>query len=147
MARKNLLAGLTDSKLTAVNTETPGLRNPPSLSYSRQGALGAVTRSIDDLAAKAEGAKALEAKLTAGQVIIELDPSLIDRSFIADRMDDGGESTAELRRAIESRGQESPHPRPPPPHNARPLPGGVRPSAAARGGRSPQACPRRRSSS
>ena len=108
MARKNLLAGLTDMKLTAVNNETPGLRNPPSLSYSRQGALGAVTRSIDDLAAKAEGAKALEAKLTAGQVIIELDPSLIDRSFIADRMDDGGESTAELRRAIESRGQESP---------------------------------------
>ena len=108
MARKNLLAGLTDIKLTAVNNEAPGLRNPPSLSYSRQGALGAVTRSIDDLAAKAEGAKALEAKLTAGQVIIELDPSLIDRSFIADRMDDSGESTAELRRAIESRGQESP---------------------------------------
>ncbi len=108
MARKNLLVGLTDSKLTAVNNETSGLRIPPSPSYSRQGALGAVTRSIDDLAAKAEGAKALEAKLTAGQVIIELDPSLIDRSFIADRMDDDGESTTELRCAIESRGQESP---------------------------------------
>jgi ParB family chromosome partitioning protein len=108
MARKNLLAGLTDTKLTAVNNDTAGLRNPPSLSYSRQGALGAVTRSIDDLAAKAEGAKALEAKLTAGQVIIELDPSLVDCSFITDRMEDGGESTAELRRAIESRGQESP---------------------------------------
>jgi ParB family transcriptional regulator, chromosome partitioning protein len=64
MARKNLLAGLTGIKLTAVNSDAPGptpTNRFSALPYAGRGALGAVTRSIDDLAARANSAKEREA--------------------------------------------------------------------------------------
>lgn len=111
MARKNLLASLTAPKLTAVNSE-PSMSvtasRSPTLPYAGMGALGAVTRSIDDLAARANAAKTLEAKLTSGQVIVELDPELIDASFVADRMSDDDEDYRALRQSIAQQGQDSP---------------------------------------
>lgn len=108
MARKNLLTSLTDKKLPAVNSEAEAMPKPPSLAFSGRGAFGAVTRTIDDLAARADAARALEARLTAGEVIIELDPGLIDRSFIADRMEPEDESYRALRESIAAKGQDSP---------------------------------------
>jgi ParB family chromosome partitioning protein len=67
-----------------------------------------LTRSIGDLAEKANTAKELEAKLTAGQVIVELDATLIDPSFITDRMAQNDEAYAMLRTAIAAEGQNSP---------------------------------------
>lgn len=110
MARKNLLAGLTEPKLTAVNSEAPrapGNRGP-GLPFAGRGAVGAVTRSIDDLANKANAAKELEARLTSGQVIVELDPACIDASFIADRMAQDDEEYRALRDSIAQGGQDSP---------------------------------------
>lgn len=109
MARKNLLAGLTEPKLTVVNSDAP---HPPARSpaqaFVSRGAVGAVTRSIEDLAAKANAAKELEARLTSGQVIVELDPAAVDASFVADRMaQDDGEYQA-LRDSIAASGQDSP---------------------------------------
>ncbi|MFZ6765248.1 plasmid partitioning protein RepB [Pseudoroseomonas sp. WGS1072] len=105
MARKNLLAGLTEPKLTAVNSAaTP----PAALPFAGRGAVGAVTRSIDDLASKANAAKELEARLTSGQVIVELDPSTIEASFIADRMAQDDEEYHALRDSIAQSGQDSP---------------------------------------
>lgn len=110
MARKNLLAGLTESKLTAVNSEEPSA--PPaarsSLGFTGRGALGAVTRSIDDLAARANAAKDLETRLTAGQVIVDLDPALIDASFVTDRMSQDDVEYRTLRDSIAQSGQDSP---------------------------------------
>ena len=106
MARKNLLASLTLPKLTAVNSE-PAPRAAP-LPFTSRGAVGAVTRSIDDLASKANAAKALEARLVSGQVVVELDPSSIDSSFIADRMAQDDEDYRLLRDSIAQAGQGSP---------------------------------------
>ena len=111
MARKNLLAGLTGTKLTAVNSDAPvsaPTARPSTPAYAGMGALGAVTRSIDDLAARANAAKELEARLTSGQVIVELDPDLIDVSFMADRMSHDDEEYQALRNSIAQRGQDSP---------------------------------------
>ncbi|WP_202397207.1 plasmid partitioning protein RepB [Teichococcus coralli] len=110
MARKNLLTGLTEPKLTAVNSEAP--RPPanrgPGLPFAGRGAVGAVTRSIDDLANKANAAKELEARLIAGQVIVELDTASIDASFIADRMAQDDEAYHALRDSIAQGVQDSP---------------------------------------
>jgi ParB family chromosome partitioning protein len=67
-----------------------------------------VTRSIDALAAKADAAKAIEAKLTAGETVIELDPDLIEDSFVSDRLVQLDAKFEELVEAIRARGQDSP---------------------------------------
>lgn len=106
MARKNLLAGLTAEKLTAVNSPDSSAARPPAL--VGRGALGAVTRGIDDLRARAQAADRLEERLTAGQVVVELDASLIDPSFIQDRMEHDEEAHRTLLAAIADQGQISP---------------------------------------
>jgi ParB family transcriptional regulator, chromosome partitioning protein len=109
MARKNLLAGLTGAKLTAVNPEsTAPAARPPGLSFAGRGAVGAVTRSIEDLAAKAHAAKELEARLTSGQVIVALDPAEVDASFMADRMAQDDAEFQALKDSIAQSGQDSP---------------------------------------
>lgn len=47
----------------------------------------------------------LKALVKGGQTVVELDPNLIDESFIRDRMEDGTESIADLARQIEGQGQ------------------------------------------
>jgi len=113
MSRKNLLSSLTDRKLTAVNNapeaapSTPPLT--PAMERSRsRGAFGAITRSIDELAERAQAAKEYEAKLLEGATVVELDPGKIDGSFIADRIGDDEEAFNELVEAIRERGQDSP---------------------------------------
>ena len=110
MARKNLLANITEEKLTGVNSLAEGvamLKTPP-LAFAGRGALGAVTRTIDDLAARAEAARDIEARLTAGEVVVDLDPIAIDASFIADRLDHDDGEFQRLLEAIRDRGQDSP---------------------------------------
>lgn len=112
MARKNVLSGLlteNDGEFTAVNAKPPEAvpeRSQPG--FKGIGALGAVTRSIDALAAKADAAKAIEAKLTAGEVVIELEPDQIEDSFVADRLVQQDDKFEELVEAIRLRGQDSP---------------------------------------
>jgi ParB family chromosome partitioning protein len=108
MARKNLLTGLTEKKPPAGQAEEGGSSRPPSAAFSGRGAFGAVTRTIDDLAARADAARALEARLTAGELVVELDPGLIDASFITDRMETDDESYRALRASIAAKGQDSP---------------------------------------
>jgi hypothetical protein len=71
-ARKNLLAGLTGEKLTAVNSETSSMAgdlakamSAPFANFTDGGAIGAVSRSIEQI---------------KQQVVIEIDPALIDPS-------------------------------------------------------------------
>jgi ParB family transcriptional regulator, chromosome partitioning protein len=108
MARKNLLTGLTEKKLTAVNSDEVAPPKAPPLAFSGRGAFGAVTRTIDALAVRADAARNLEARLAAGETIAELDTKAIDRSFITDRMQSDDESYRLLRAAIEAEGQASP---------------------------------------
>lgn len=110
MSRKNLLSSLTERKLTTVNSmSSQTLPLPPSQERLRnRGAFGAITRSIDELAERAQQANEIEARLLEGASIIELDPDTIDASFIADRMDDDEIAFNELLEAIREHGQASP---------------------------------------
>lgn len=109
MARKNVLSNLmapANDKLTPVN---PVAEEPRQhVTYKGIGALGAVTRSIDALAAKADAAKEIEAKLTAGEVVIELEPDQIEDSFVSDRLAHSDQQFQELVDAMRVRGQDSP---------------------------------------
>ncbi|WP_439615820.1 plasmid partitioning protein RepB [Shinella sp.] len=109
MARKNVLSNLMSpsaEKLTPVNPVPDEQRH--HVTYKGIGALGAVTRSIDALAAKADAAKEIEAKLTAGEIVIELEPDEIEESFISDRLAHSDEQFQELVEAMRVRGQDSP---------------------------------------
>lgn len=114
MSRKNLLTGLTVKKLTAVNSAVPDEKltavnfDAASERPRGKGAFGAMSRSIDELAAKAGAAQEIEAKLLQGETAIELDPDLIDGSFISDRLGEDKEAFLELVEAIRTRGQDSP---------------------------------------
>lgn len=111
MARKGLFSTSPEKKLTAVNSDdaaaVPQRVSPPA--FATRGALGAVTRSIDELAARADAARDLEARLTAGETVIDVDPDIIDPPFIADRLShDDDADFRTLVAAIEARGQDSP---------------------------------------
>jgi ParB family chromosome partitioning protein len=111
MARKNILAGLTVNKVTGVGPAPPAIAAaPPTLAnFANRGAPGSISRSLGDLAAKAAAAKELETKLTAGQIVVELDTQLIDPSFVVDRMSVANDDAYQaLKDAIASEGQGSP---------------------------------------
>lgn len=115
MARKNLLAGLISSKLPAGNSEAEpfsaksleGERPPRGAPLGSRGAIGAVTRSIENLKSAASETEKLRARLEAGQTIVELDPSLVDPSPVADRMPDAAADLGEFIEAMRS-GQQVP---------------------------------------
>ncbi|QRE78214.1 plasmid partitioning protein RepB (plasmid) [Methylobacterium aquaticum] len=52
--------------------------------------------------------RALQAALARGQTIVDLDPALIDPSFVKDRLDHDGGTFGEFKRQIEEHGQEVP---------------------------------------
>lgn len=104
MARKNLLANITEDKLTAVNSgQAPS--QAQATPFARHGAFGAVTRTIDDMAAKAQD---IEARLLAGDTVVELSPTVIDASFMSDRLTSDDADFESLVEAIKERGQDSP---------------------------------------
>jgi ParB family chromosome partitioning protein len=110
MARKNILSGLMDDskKFTAVNHEPVNEAERQQITYKGIGALGAVTRSIDALAARADAAREIEDKLAHGETVIDLDTALIEDSFVSDRLAHNDEQFRELVEAIRLRGQDSP---------------------------------------
>jgi ParB family chromosome partitioning protein len=94
MARENPFAKLDLSSIPEGKSSTkPG--------YAMTGAAKTVVRSIEDLA---ENTK----KLMEGEVIVELDPRLLDVSAVADRLSDDGEEYQELKQAIRDAGQTTP---------------------------------------
>lgn len=94
MSRENPFAKLDIASISANQTPTkPG--------YGMTGAAKTVVRSIEDMA---ENTK----KLMEGEVIVDLDPRLIDVSFVADRLSDDGEEFQELLQAVKESGQTTP---------------------------------------
>jgi ParB family transcriptional regulator, chromosome partitioning protein len=105
VARKDVLLGITQAETTKPErTATPG--------YAARGASRSMLNSISELAAQAAKAE----RLLEGETVVDLDTSLIDGSFVSDRMGDNDEAFEELVEAIRERGQDSPilvrpHPR------------------------------------
>lgn len=109
MARKNLLSGLLDeTKVTT--TDSHEERSQPALRPTTKGigALGAVTRSIDELAARADAAREIEERLASGQTVVELSTDLVDTSFVTDRVAMDEDEFRHLVEAIRVRGQDTP---------------------------------------
>ena len=83
--------------------------NPPPPTTAperrRSGAIGAMSNTLRGLAAKADSAAALE----QGSAVIDLDPKLIDASFIADRVADANDASLDsLVESIRESGQQVP---------------------------------------
>ncbi|WP_338825505.1 plasmid partitioning protein RepB (plasmid) [Bradyrhizobium septentrionale] len=71
-------------------------------------ALGAISQSLGGISEKVKRAEEIEQKLIEGQVIVELDPALIDDSFVPDRMESPEEQNAAFRELIRQHGQNVP---------------------------------------
>lgn len=101
MARKNLLIGLTGAELPAGNSGTVDAREPEVRAQAMphfgiggtRGAIGAVSRSIEQLKA---------------QAVVELAPALIDVSFISDRLPGSVDDHEGLVASIREHGQQVP---------------------------------------
>ena len=74
----------------------------------RPGAPNSIARMLHADQVAIHKAKEMERQLTAGLAIVELDPSIVDPSFIVDRMEQNPEDYAALKNAIETHGQDSP---------------------------------------
>ena len=110
MARKNLI-GVSDVGGTdTVAPSTPSARpiaglTPPAGSHAP---VGGITRTLGSITQKMERAQELERQLTEGQTIIEVDPALVDASFVRDRLSIDAEEIAELVTQIRDHGQQVP---------------------------------------
>lgn len=92
MARKNPFANLMDEK---------PVDNGVALDYTIKGASRSIISSIDELAERAD-------RLLEGETMVELDPDLVDASFVRDRLEEDPAEFADLLAAIRDRGQDTP---------------------------------------
>lgn len=109
MARRNVFENVMKPVATLpeaeANTAALPSSQPAMPSGAKFGAAKSISSSIDELARQAN-------RVILGEHIVEIDPALIDTSFVADRMEDtsqeGQGSFNELLNAIRERGQDSP---------------------------------------
>lgn len=94
MARKGLLDSVMGAEPSTAQKETRS-------SYTKTGASKSMKMSLDDMA---ENAK----RLTDGETVVKIDPSLIDASFLRDRLSGDDEAFEELKSTIAEHGQETP---------------------------------------
>jgi plasmid partitioning protein RepB len=112
MGRKNLLAGLDDDELTAVNfdpaTGGDAPKKPAQPTLGSRGAVGAMSRSLEIISAERRAAQVLGERIAAGQNVVEIDTILIDPSFVTDRMKGTDQDHADLKELIRQHGQQVP---------------------------------------
>jgi len=92
MARKNPFANLVEDDKAA---------NRVVVDYTTKGASRSLLNSLDEMAARAD-------RLEEGETIVELEPDLVDASFVRDRRADDEREFGELLDAIRAGGQNSP---------------------------------------
>ncbi|MDW9804701.1 plasmid partitioning protein RepB [Sinorhizobium meliloti] len=110
MARKNLI-GISESPLAPEDGERPAVGRPIAGVAPAQrstGLVGGITRSLSNITQKVERAEELERQLAEGHAIVELDPELIDSSFIIDRLGVAPDVQAMLVQQIRDHGQQVP---------------------------------------
>lgn len=94
MARKNLLEGV-------INSDSAQSGSEGRADYALRGASKSMKVSIDRLA---EDSK----RLLDGETIVEIDPSLIDVSFVSDRLSGDDQEYKELKDTIKAAQQDTP---------------------------------------
>ncbi|PRD42448.1 plasmid partitioning protein RepB [Phyllobacterium phragmitis] len=96
MARKNIFDNLMRTEPSEANED-----DRRDSGFPKFGAAKSISSSIDELAKQAS-------KLIEGETIVEIDPDLIDGSFVADRMKADDDAYQELLSAVRERGQDTP---------------------------------------
>ena len=86
----------------------PILGAPELIKNPSTAPVGALGQSLSEFKAQSERAVAIERQLAEGQIIVELDPSGIDPSFVVDRMPTTLEAHSKLVEAIREHGQQVP---------------------------------------
>jgi ParB family chromosome partitioning protein len=108
MSRKGLFNNVTPApKQEVLSSRTRPLMGSPNLIPDAK-PVGAVGQSLSEIGERAKRADEIEKKLTEGQVIVELNPTLIDPSFVADRMPLSSAGLESLREKIKEHGQLNP---------------------------------------
>lgn len=110
MARKNLL------EISAPNTsrpEAPAAKDHRPIAgflpQARGSApVGGITRTLGNITEKMERASDLERQLAEGQTVVDIDPELIDGSFVTDRLEIDPVELAQLVEQIREHGQQVP---------------------------------------
>jgi ParB family chromosome partitioning protein len=97
MARKDVFANIT-----AQQNDNNERRATPG--YATRGASRSMINSLNELAEKA----ALAEQNISGEAIVELDTSLLESSFVTDRMGEDDAAYVELLEGIRERGQDTP---------------------------------------
>lgn len=104
MSRKNLLSSLHgENKQDSAISPPPHAR--PLLDAGKSKPMAAVTKSLGDLNDRSRRANEIERKLAEGQTVIELETSLIEPSFVQDRMEGDIDG---LKASIREQGQQVP---------------------------------------
>ena len=86
----------------------PILGSPNLIANASATPIGAIGQSLGELNERNKHAEEIEQKLTAGETIVELDPAIVDPSFIADRMPATADTLANLVESIREQGQLNP---------------------------------------
>ncbi|UIK08989.1 plasmid partitioning protein RepB [Neorhizobium galegae] len=87
------------------NDAAPPPAPEKKLQHIRSGAVGAMSRTLGNIATAADQAKAL---IAAGSAVVEIPTDKLDGSFVSDRLPDDGEDYQRLADAIRETGQKSP---------------------------------------
>ncbi|SFJ41706.1 chromosome partitioning protein, ParB family [Phyllobacterium sp. CL33Tsu] len=111
MARKNLIE-VSAAESAAPDTPTPMTATRPLAGFVapavRSTPIGGITKTLGSITQKFERAQDIEKQLAEGQTIVELDPAIVDGSFISDRLGIDAAELAELVEQIKSHGQQVP---------------------------------------
>lgn len=102
---KDLRRSLLGAQLAGANTAAPPAspETPPQRVVA--GAVGAVSKSLSRFEAELRSAQERSA---SGERIVEIDPDLVDPSFLRDRLDDDEAELDALAAAIREQGQQIP---------------------------------------
>ena len=93
MARKNPFAHVLDDSAAPADQSV--------VDYPIKGASRSLISSIDEIASRANS-------LLEGETVVELDPGIVDPSFVKDRLESDDSGFDELVEAIRERGQDTP---------------------------------------
>ncbi|TIW59709.1 MAG: plasmid partitioning protein RepB [Mesorhizobium sp.] len=110
MARKNLIEVSVDNPATETSSPMTAARPiagfvPPAV---RNTPIGGITKTLGNITQKFERAQDIERQLAEGQTIIEIDPALVDSSFVSDRIGIDVVKLAQLSEQIKDHGQQVP---------------------------------------
>ena len=119
MNRKETLRALLNPQSAASSPESPTVVAPAPPDVSAQesteprrtgsGAVRSMGLTLQKLSAEAENARALRAQLAQGASVIELDPELIEPSFVSDRLSrEDDDQFMALVESIRTHGQQVP---------------------------------------